>query len=109
MSTPDKHYDFFYLDAHNVKELPRTVAEKIALNIKFVSDPQLMTQIIRADDKNVIKTGCAVQIGRDGSEYLSGSDDVLLAAISQFKCQARFIKPEPVAQVDADPTANVQE
>ncbi|MBO4937113.1 MAG: hypothetical protein J6C90_02175 [Clostridia bacterium] len=54
LSTPDKHYDFFYLDAHNVKELPRTIAEKIALNIKFVCDPQLMTQIIRADDKNVI-------------------------------------------------------
>ena len=55
LTKPDSQYDYFYLDAHNVKELPRTIAEKVALNIKFVCDPQAMTQIIRADDVNVIK------------------------------------------------------
>lgn len=79
-----------------------------------VSEDNVPAELITTvDDKNVIKTGCAVQIGRDGSEYLSGSDDVLLTAISQFKCQARFIKPEPVG-VDTqsstvDTTTTVQE
>ena len=53
-ATPDKQYDFYYLDAHNTKELPRTTAEKIVLITKFVCDPQAMTQIIRTDDANVI-------------------------------------------------------
>ena len=53
-ATPDKQYDFYYLDAHNTKEFPRTTAEKIVLITKFVCDPQAMTQIIRTDDANVI-------------------------------------------------------
>ena len=53
-------------------------------------DSQLITTL---DGENVVKTGCAVQIGRDGSNYLSGGNVVLDYALGNFDCSARFIKP----------------
>lgn len=44
---PDKMYEFYYLDARSVKELPMTKAEKIKIVLRFVSDPEKMNKIVQ--------------------------------------------------------------
>ncbi len=39
---PDRLYEFYYMDANAVKELPRTVFEKIKIITRFVSTPEDM-------------------------------------------------------------------
>lgn len=71
----------------------------IAVTPETIS-PQLITTL---EGENVIKTGCAVQIGRDGSNYLSGRDDILASAIETFECEARFIEPKPLEAANPAP------
>ena len=42
---PEKLCEFYYMDANAVKELPRTVAEKIEIITRFVCSPQDMNVI----------------------------------------------------------------
>lgn len=39
---PDRLFEFYYLDANAVKELPRTVLEKIKIILRFVTSPKDM-------------------------------------------------------------------
>ena len=39
---PDKLYEFYYLDANAVKELPRTILEKVKIISRFVTNPEDM-------------------------------------------------------------------
>ncbi len=39
---PDKLYEFYYMDANAVKELPRTVLEKIKVILRLVTTPEDM-------------------------------------------------------------------
>ena len=42
---PNRLYEFYYLDANAVKELPRTVLEKIKIITRFVCSPEDMNVI----------------------------------------------------------------
>lgn len=42
MGEPNKLYEFYYLDANAVKDLPRTVQEKIRIITRFVTSPEDM-------------------------------------------------------------------
>ncbi len=39
---PDKLYEFYYMDANAVKEMPRTIQEKIKVITRFVTSPEDM-------------------------------------------------------------------
>lgn len=47
---PDRLYEFYYMDANAVKELPRTVLEKIKVITRFVRSPEDMN--VLCDFKN---------------------------------------------------------
>ena len=42
---PSRLYEFYYLDANAVKELPRTVLEKIKIITRFVTSPEDMNRL----------------------------------------------------------------
>lgn len=42
LGEPNKLYEFYYLDANAVKELPRTIQEKIRIITRFVTSPEDM-------------------------------------------------------------------
>ncbi len=49
---PDKLYEFFYLDANAVKELPRTIAEKITIILRIVTSPENMNILCNFEESN---------------------------------------------------------
>lgn len=48
----DRLYEFYYLDANAVKELPRTIMEKIKVICKFVVSPENMNILCNFDNPN---------------------------------------------------------
>lgn len=49
---PDRLYEFFYLDANAVKELPRTIYEKILIICRLVVSPESMNILCNFEDSN---------------------------------------------------------
>lgn len=49
---PDRLYEFFYLDANAVKELPRTIFEKINIICRLVISPESMNVLCNFEDSN---------------------------------------------------------
>ena len=51
----DKLFEFYYLDANAVKELPRTILEKIKIITRFVCSPESMNILCEFDQSNSIE------------------------------------------------------
>lgn len=49
---PSKLYEFYYMDANAVKELPRTVLEKIKIIIRLVTSPENMNVLCDFNSSN---------------------------------------------------------
>ena len=52
---PEKLYTFYYMDANAVKELPRTVLEKIQIITRFVTSPEDMNVLCQFSDENGVQ------------------------------------------------------
>lgn len=52
---PNRLYDFYYLDANAVKELPRTIQEKIRIITKFVTSPEDMNVLCDFVNENGVE------------------------------------------------------
>ncbi len=50
----DKNYDFYYLDANNVLELPKTIELRIQIIEKFVTNPESMNILCDFNDNTKI-------------------------------------------------------
>lgn len=55
LAEPDKQLEFYYLDALDVKEYPRTIQEKIKYILKFVIVPEEMAKICRYSDVDIVE------------------------------------------------------
>ncbi len=51
----DRLYSFYYMDANAVKELPRTIHEKIKIISRFVSSPEDMNILCEFDKSNGVE------------------------------------------------------
>ena len=49
---PDRLYEFYYMDANAVKELPRSILEKINIICRFVVSPEAMNIMCNFEDSN---------------------------------------------------------
>ena len=52
---PNKLYEFYYLDANAVKELPRTILEKIKAITRFVRTPEDMNVLCDFEKQNDVE------------------------------------------------------
>ncbi len=52
---PDRLYEFYYMDANAVKELPRTVLEKIKIMARLVVSPENMNILCEFDGSNGVE------------------------------------------------------
>lgn len=52
---PNRLYEFYYMDANDVKELPRTVFEKIKIITRFVRSPEDMNVICNFDNSSGVE------------------------------------------------------
>ncbi len=52
---PDRLYTFYYMDANAVKELPRTLLEKIKIICRFVVSPEDMNILCNFKDDNGVQ------------------------------------------------------
>ncbi len=52
---PDRLYTFYYMDANAVKELPRTVLEKVLIICRFVTSPESMNILCEFNDENGVQ------------------------------------------------------
>lgn len=52
---PNRLYEFYYMDANAVKELPRTVLEKIKIITRFVTSPEDMNVLCEFERANDIE------------------------------------------------------
>lgn len=50
---PNRLYEFYYMDANAVKELPRTVFEKIKIITRFVTSPEDMNILCEFENNGV--------------------------------------------------------
>ena len=75
LGEPNRLYEFYYMDANAVKELPRTVLEKIKTITRFVRSPE---------DMNIL---CSFEtIGNvDPAEWAMDTDKQLLSQSIDFK------------------------
>lgn len=55
LGEPDRLYEFYYLDANAVKELPRTVLEKIKIITRFVRSPEDMNVLCEFEKNGEIE------------------------------------------------------
>ena len=51
---PDKLYEFYYMDANAVKELPRTVQEKVAVITRLVTSPEDMNVLCNFSNSGLL-------------------------------------------------------
>ena len=49
---PDRLYEFYYLDANAVKELPRSIMEKINIISRFIISPESMNVLCNFEDSD---------------------------------------------------------
>ncbi len=52
---PEKLYEFYYMDANAVKELPRTILEKIKVITRFVTSPEDMNVLCNFNNAGFIE------------------------------------------------------
>lgn len=51
---PDKLFEFYYLDANAVKELPRTVQEKINVIVRLITSPEEMNVLCNFNNSGLM-------------------------------------------------------
>ena len=61
---PSRLYEFYYLDANAVKELPRTILEKIKIVTRFITSPKDMNTICEFDNTGAEPNEWALEVAK---------------------------------------------
>ena len=77
---PGRLYEFYYLDANAVKELPRTVLEKIKIITRFVTSPEDMNVLCDFEKNGNIEPN---EWAMDSEKALFGLNSIDFAQLNQ--------------------------